>query len=123
MKIHVHTDASLDADAAQSARFCALLEQVLARFRDHLQRVDAHLSDINGDKGGAAEQRCLIEAHIVGREPVAVSHNAPRMAQAVRGAADKLARLLDSTLERLHGYPRGAGLGAVLPQAPEVAND
>jgi len=113
MKIQVHTDASVETDAAQTAHLSALLEQVLGRFRDHLQRVDAHLSEGHGDKGGDAGQRCLLEAHVTGRDALAVSHQAPRQAQAVRGAADKLARLLDSTLERLHGYPRGAGLGAV----------
>lgn len=120
MKIHVHTDASLTADAAQTARLGALLELLLDRFSGHLSRVDAQLSE---PEAGAGGPRCRLEARVEGREPVAVTHQAAQLVQAVRGAADQLARLLDSTLERLHGYPRGAGLGALKRPLPETGSD
>ena len=117
MKLLVHADAGTDVDAAQLAWLSAQLEHLLGRFRDHLGRVDARLSQLTGSPAGTDESRCRLEAWIEGRDPVAVSHQAAQPQQAVRGAADKLARLLDSTLERLHGYPRGAGLAPLPPPA------
>jgi ribosome-associated translation inhibitor RaiA len=114
MKIEIHTDAHTDGSTARRDQVSAMLEQWLGRFREHLTRLDAHLSDENGSKPGggpAGAQRCLLEAHVEGRQPMSVSHQAAQMAQAVRGAADKLTRLLDSRLERLHGYPRGTADG------------
>jgi hypothetical protein len=43
-----------------------------------------------------------MEARLEGRQPVAVTHQAASMDQAVEGAAHKLARLIENTLGRLH---------------------
>jgi hypothetical protein len=45
--------------------------------------------------------RCMMEARLEGRQPLAVTHHAQTLGQAVDGAADKLCRLIDSTLGRL----------------------
>lgn len=111
MKIQVHTDTQTAGAAERQTYVGEMLEQVLGRFHEHLTRLDAHLSEETGSRPGcgpADAQRCLLEARVEGRQPVTVSHHAAQLAQAVRGAADKLARQLDSTLERLHGYPRMA---------------
>lgn len=44
--------------------------------------------------------RCMIEAHLEGRQPIAVTDQAATLDQAIDGAADKLARLIDHTLGR-----------------------
>jgi hypothetical protein len=44
----------------------------------------------------------VMEARLEGRQPVAVTHQAATLDQAVEGAAHKLARLIESTLGRLH---------------------
>jgi hypothetical protein len=65
--------------------------------------VDVHLSDENSDKkGGYNEMRCKIEAHLEGRQPIAVTHQANTLDQAVEGAAQKLVNLIKSALERIH---------------------
>jgi ribosome-associated translation inhibitor RaiA len=71
---------------------------------DHVTRVEVHLSDENTGKSGRRDQRCMLEARIEGRQPVAVTDQAATVEQAVHSAAQKLARLLDSTLERLHDH-------------------
>ena len=43
----------------------------------------------------------MMEARLEGRQPIAVTHQAATLDQAVDGAADKLARLIESTLGRL----------------------
>jgi len=48
----------------------------------------------------------VMEARLEGRQPVAVTHHAPTVDQAVDGAAAKLARLIESTLGRLRDQKR-----------------
>ncbi len=45
--------------------------------------------------------RCVMEARLEGRQPIAVTDQAATLDQAVRGDANKLARLIESTLGRL----------------------
>lgn len=77
---------------------------VLAPFVSQITRVEVHLNDANAGKGGADDKRCMIEARLEGRKPQAVTHNADTVEQAVRGAADKMKRLLDSALGKLRDH-------------------
>ena len=54
-------------------------------------------------KSGTADIRCLLEARPTGRQPLAVSHQAATLVEAVDGAADKLKRAMESLLGRLAG--------------------
>jgi ribosome-associated translation inhibitor RaiA len=74
------------------------LKDKLTRFRDQLTRVEVHLSDASAARIGAADKRCKLEARIAGRQPVTVSHDAAKVADAFHGAVDKLQRALDSLL-------------------------
>jgi len=59
-------------------------------------------SDKNSDKkGGKDDQKCVIEARLEGRQPLAVTHQATTLEQAFSGAAEKLSRLIESTLGRI----------------------
>lgn len=102
MKIQVNTNAHIDGHERLVAHVSATIEQALKRFRDHVTRVEVHLSDENGDKSGPLDQRCMLEARFEGRQPLAVTEHAATQDQAVHGATQKLARLLDSTLGRAH---------------------
>ena len=63
-----------------------------------------HLSDANSDaKNGTSDIRCLLEARPTGHQPVAISHQAATVTEAVDGAAGKLKRALESLLGRLAG--------------------
>ena len=104
MKIQVNTDTHIDGHERLAARVSATVEQALKRFSDHVTRVEVHLSDENGGKSGPQDQRCMLEARLEGRQPVAVTEHAATQDQAVHGATHKLVRLLDSTLGRLHDH-------------------
>lgn len=104
MKIQLYTDAHIDGTEALAAQVNATLEQALSHVAGHVTRVEVHLSDENGAKRGPHDQRCLLEARLEGRQPVAVTEHAATPVQAVQGAAHKLARLLDSTFGRLHDH-------------------
>lgn len=104
MKIQINTDANIDGNEALAAQVTATVEDALERFREHVTRVEVHLSDENGDKSGPKDHRCMLEARLEGRQPVAVTDQAATLEQAVNGAAHKLSHLLASTLGRLHDH-------------------
>jgi ribosomal subunit interface protein len=104
MKIQLNTDVNIEGTEALAAQVSATVEQALKRFDEHITRVEVHLSDENAGKSGQHDQRCMLEARLEGRQPVAVTEHAATLEQAVHGAAKKLAHLLDSTLGRLHDH-------------------
>lgn len=104
MKIQLNTDVHIDGTEALAAQVSATVEQALERFSEHVTRVEVHLSDENGGKSGQQDQRCMLEARLEGRQPVAVTDHAATLEQAVHGSATKLAHLLDRTLGRLHDH-------------------
>lgn len=66
--------------------------------------MEVHLSDENGPKrsGQAShpDMRCVVEARLEGRQPIAATDQTATIDQAVQGATDKLARMIDSALGR-----------------------
>lgn len=109
MKVEVSADSRLAASAIEE--ISEKITEGLSRFRARLTRVEAHLSDINGPRGGV-DRRCALEARPAGLQPLAVNHQAETDLEAVRGAVDKLTRLLTSTLDRLDDRrgPSASGL-------------
>ena len=102
MQIQINTDHNIEGHQALVTQVSDVVENALSRFSEHITQVDVHLSDENSDKKhGNDDMRCMMEARLEGRQPVAVTHHAQTLDQAVDGAADKLCRLIDSTLGRL----------------------
>lgn len=101
MQILLRTDNHIEGREKLANHVTATVEDALGRFEEWISRVEVHLSDENGDKPGEADTRCVMEARLKGHEPVAVTHHASNVHQAVDGATDKLTRLLDSTRGRL----------------------
>lgn len=103
MQIQMNTDANIEGHEALATQVTSTVERALSRFSSHITRVEVHLSDENSDKkDGNDDMRCVLEARLEGRKPIAVTHHAATVDQAVEGAADKLHRLIESTLGRLH---------------------
>ena len=97
MEILFNTDNELDATEELEARARELVMQSLGRFEDRLTRVELHLADENSaQKGGPLDIRCSMEARPRGTRPVAVTHNGADTTEALRGAAHKLARALET---------------------------
>ncbi|MFT3719834.1 HPF/RaiA family ribosome-associated protein [Pseudorhodoferax sp.] len=76
------------------------LHEELARFRQDLTRIEVHLSEESAAKGGAATKRCTMEARLAHHQPLAVHHDGDNQDAALRGATEKLKRLVESTVER-----------------------
>lgn len=101
MHIQINTDSNIAGREELASHVKGVVEGALSRFSDRITRVEVHLSDQNSDKSGQDDKRCMMEARLEGRPPTAVTHKAASLGDAVDGAADKLKRTLESTLERL----------------------
>ena len=108
MQVQLNTDHNIEGHEALTAQVSGVVESALSRFSDHITRVEVHVSDENGDKSGQDDMRCVMEARLQGRQPIAVTHQAATLDQAVDGAADKLTRMIESTLGRLRDRKRGS---------------
>lgn len=109
MQIQLNTDNHLDGSEALAGRIEDDLRSTLARFAERITRIEVHLSDLNADKSGGDDKRCVIEARIAGRQPTSVSAQAPSVGQAIDAAADKLVRALDTTFGKLEAERRSTG--------------
>ena len=103
MQIQIITDHNIEAHQELITQVSGIVENALRRFSEHITQVDVHLSDENSNKkGGHNDFRCKIEAHLEGRQPIEVTHQANTLDLAVESAAKKLVNLIESTLERIH---------------------
>lgn len=100
MQIQLNTDNHVQGTESLANWVEAELKGKLARFADHLTRVEVHLSDNDGSRSSDKDKRCMLEARPGGRPSVAVSHEAGKVADAFHGATDKLIRALDTALGR-----------------------
>jgi ribosome-associated translation inhibitor RaiA len=97
MRIQINTHHTAGDDDF-TGRVEAAIAAGLDRFADQLTRVEVHLEDVNGGKGGPADKRCMIEARPTHHQPVAVTHQAETIPLALDGAIEKARRVLDKTL-------------------------
>lgn len=96
MQIKINTDRNIHGDQRLKDAARALVEQGLGHLIARLTRVEVHLQDVNAQKGGADDIRCMIEARPVGMAPQAATHNDANVEAAVRGAARKLRAVLET---------------------------
>ena len=103
MQIQINTDHNIKGHEALIAQITDAVENALSRFSEHITHAEVYLSDENSDKkAGHDDIRCMLEARLEGRPAIAVTHQATTLDEALDGAADKLANLVESTLGRLH---------------------
>jgi hypothetical protein len=102
MQIQVHTDRNTDGREKVLDYVRGVVTDALGHFSDHITRVEVHLGDENGAKAGSDDKRCMMEARVERRHPIAVTHHAATLDEAIGGAARKLKRSLEHDLARLH---------------------
>jgi hypothetical protein len=100
MQVQLNTDNHIQGDDKLAAWVEGEISTKLDRFGDHITRVEVHLSDSNAGRGGDADKRCTLEARPAGRPPVAVTHDAGTVADALGGAVGKMVRALDTAQGR-----------------------
>lgn len=104
MLIKFNTDNNVIGSEELIASSSSLISEELSRFSRQITRVEVHLSDENGKKDGLNDKRCMVEARIAGKKPIAVIDNANTHEQAISGAIDKLKASLEKITGRLKNY-------------------
>ena len=79
MQIQIHTDHHIEGHEAFTAWAAGEIKDALVHHQDQITRVEAHMSDQNGHKGGLDDKRCVLEARLAGRQPMAATHAAIRL--------------------------------------------
>lgn len=122
MKIQVNTSNDIENKDALESWASDYLNEHLARFGQDLTSIEVQMSDENhAAKGGGVDKRCMMEARVNGRAPIAVTHYAPDQNLAFRGAADKLASALDHAFGKLDRREHRAR--DTIRRDPEVLED
>jgi ribosome-associated translation inhibitor RaiA len=104
MKIQFNTNSSIQGTEKLKTYFTNIISEQLQRYSEHITRVEVHLSDVNGDKESPDDKRCLLEARIEGRKPIAVTSLANTHEKAISGATEKIMKSLNKVFGRLKNY-------------------
>ena len=118
MKIQINTDHNIKGSEALSAWIIGEVESALDHVIDRTTRVEVHLADENGGKGGQDDKRCVMEARLEGWQPVAVRENAATLELAVQRASHRLAQMIESSVESLRDnrrHPAHSNLAGSIP--------
>jgi hypothetical protein len=102
MKVQVNTSNDIENKDALESWASDYLNEHLARFDQDITSIEVQMTDENhAAKGGGVDKRCMLEARVNGRAPVAVTNFAPNQDLAFRGAAEKLLHALDHEFGKL----------------------
>ncbi len=95
MQVQFNSDSSVMGTENVAERIEASVRDKLARFEDRLTRLEIHVRDENGAKGGADDKACTIEARPSGGRAIGVTEHASTVDDAARKAAATLAQRLN----------------------------
>jgi ribosome-associated translation inhibitor RaiA len=111
MQVKLTCDNHFTANEQLTRQVEASVEVALDRFAEQLTSVQVHLSDENSHKGGGNDKKCVIEARPRGHQPLAATHHAATLDDALDGALERLEHVLDHTFGRLHQHKGRTSMG------------
>lgn len=113
MQVNVETDNHIENRERLIEHVDGVVRDAVDKHEERITFVEAHLGDMNSPtKSGAADMRCMLQAHIAGVKSVAVEHRAESLHMAIEGAAQKLTKALDSAIGKLESRERRSqGIG------------
>ena len=114
MQFQFNSDSSVMGTENVAERIESQVRERLARFESKLTRLEVHVRDENGAKGGGDDKACTIEARPAGGRPIGVTEHAGDVDAAARKAATTLAQRLERHLAKGHRHDRGARPDKVL---------
>ena len=100
MTIILNTDKNISGNARLEGYVNSTINEELARFEEHITRIEVHLSDENGAKEGVKDKRCMLEARLRNKQPLAVTSHGDTMEKSLNDAINKLKTLLDKANKR-----------------------
>ncbi|MDG6078921.1 HPF/RaiA family ribosome-associated protein [Erythrobacter litoralis] len=95
MQVQFNSDSSVMGTENVATRIEASVREKIARFEDRLTRLEIHVRDENGAKGGADDKACTLEARPSGGKPIGVTAHASTVDDAARKAAGTMAQRLE----------------------------
>ena len=101
MKVQVNTSNDVENKETLERWASQVLGEQLARFEQDITSIEVQMTDENHSAKGGVDKRCMMEARVNGRAPIAVTNYGADQNLAFRGAADKLANALDHALGKL----------------------
>jgi ribosomal subunit interface protein len=116
MQIHVNADKNIPRHEAVALHIETVVAKDLSRFTDQVTRVEVHVSDETAQKPADTSFRCMMEARVINLNPVAVTHHAGNMHQAIDGAAEKLKRAVASAVAKQSAGKRSSGAAIAEPE-------
>jgi len=101
MTIQINTDRSIVENENQLSFLKKTIEVSLENYSEHITRIEVHLSDENGNKEELNDKRCLLEARLEGRQPIAVTSHANTIENALNDAIKKITASLKTILGKM----------------------
>ncbi len=98
MQIQINTDKNIESSERLIEHFTETLNSTLGRFDEQITRLEVHLSDDNGPKGGTEDKKCVLEARLKGLNPIAVTSHADTLHKAVKAASEKLIHSMEKAI-------------------------
>lgn len=102
MQVQVNTDKHITGGERLTEYVRSAVNAKLHRFGSHVTRIEVHISDENAHKSHGSDKKCVLEARPAGMQPMAVTHLAATVDQAITGAVEKLERVLGDAFAQLH---------------------
>ena len=104
MIIQLNADNNLSIHDDFAGTIDNLLLEKLKRFSKHISRLEVHFSDENASKQGVSDKRCMLEARIEGKEPIAVTNEGETYEHALHGAIEKLKASLNTIIGKMEAH-------------------
>lgn len=104
MTIQVNTDKNIEGKEGLANFVDERVNHELKRFDEYITRIEVHLSDENGEKKGANDQQCVIEARMRTKQPIAVTAQGDTLEKAVSGAISKMKAALSTAVGKLQKH-------------------
>lgn len=105
LPIHIRP-GNLQTSSAIEARVHRKLAGAFRRYGAKMTAVEVHFEDVNGQKHGGEDTRCVMEARVNGRIPIAVRAGAGDLYAAIDAAARKLDAAISRVVDRRHARAR-----------------
>ena len=104
MTILLNTDKNISGNERLEAYVNETIQEELARFDDDITRIEVHFSDENGPKEGPKDLRCMLEARLVNKQPIAVTSHANTLEKALSDSLDKLKASIKTIQSRMEKH-------------------
>ncbi|HZN46446.1 MAG TPA: HPF/RaiA family ribosome-associated protein [Ramlibacter sp.] len=102
MKVQVNTSNDIENKDTLERWASDYLNEQLARYEQDITSIEVQMTDENhAGRGGDGDKRCMMEARVNGRAPIAVTNYGADQNVAFRGAAEKLANALEHAFGKL----------------------